>query len=156
MVHLPHPCTTNGITIALTKWTFVGKVMSLLFNMLSRFVTAFLPRSKHLLIPWLRSLSTVILEPKREYLSRFPLFPHQFALKWWDQMPWYLFFKCWVLSQIFHSPLSLSSRDPLVPLCFLPLKWYHLHIWDCWISPGSLDSSLWVNQASILHDVVWI
>ena len=56
---------TTGKTIALTRWTFVGKVMSLLFNMLSWFVIAFLPRSKCLLISWLESLSTVILEPKK-------------------------------------------------------------------------------------------
>ena len=56
---------TTGKTIALTRWTFVGKVMSLVFNMLSRSVIAFLPRSKHLLISWLQSLSAVILEPKK-------------------------------------------------------------------------------------------
>ena len=56
---------TTGKTIALITQTFVGKVMSLLFNMLSRFVIAFLPRSKHLLISWLQSPSTVILEPKK-------------------------------------------------------------------------------------------
>ena len=56
---------TTGKTIALTKWTFVGKVMSLLFNMLSRFATAFLPRSEHLLISWLQSPSAVILEPRK-------------------------------------------------------------------------------------------
>ena len=56
---------TTGKTITLTIWTFVGKVISLLFNMLSRFVIAFLPRSKHLLISWLRSPSAVILEPKK-------------------------------------------------------------------------------------------
>ena len=56
---------TTGKTIALTRQTFVGKVMSLLFNMLSRLVIAFLPRSKHLLISWLQSLSTVILEPRK-------------------------------------------------------------------------------------------
>ena len=56
---------TTGKTIALTRWTFVGKAMSLLFNMLSRFVIAFLLRSKHLLISWLQSPSTVILEPKK-------------------------------------------------------------------------------------------
>ena len=56
-----HPYMTTGQTIALTRWTFVGKVMSLFFNMLYRFVIAFLPRSKHLLIPWLQSPSAVIL-----------------------------------------------------------------------------------------------
>ena len=65
MVQLSHPHTTTGKTVALTRWTFVGKVMSLLFNMLSSFVIAFLPRSKHLLISWLQSPSAVILEPKK-------------------------------------------------------------------------------------------
>ena len=63
-VQLSHPYTTTGKTIALTRWTFVGKVMSLLFNMLSRLVITFLPRSKRLLISWLQSPSTVILEPQ--------------------------------------------------------------------------------------------
>ena len=61
-VQLSHPYMTTGKTIALTRWTFVGKVMSLLFNMLSRLVVTFLPRSKRLLISWLQSLSAVILE----------------------------------------------------------------------------------------------
>ena len=56
---------TTGKTIALTRWTFVGKVMSLHFNMLSRLVIAFLPRSKHILISWIQSPSAVILEPKK-------------------------------------------------------------------------------------------
>ena len=59
------PYMTTGKTIALTRWTFVGKVMPLLFNMLSRFVIAFLPRSKCLVISWLQSPSAVILEPKK-------------------------------------------------------------------------------------------
>ena len=65
MVHLSHPYMTSGKTIALTRWTFVGKVMSLLFNMLSRLVIAFLPRSKSLLISWLQSPSTVFLKTKK-------------------------------------------------------------------------------------------
>ena len=64
-VQLSHPYMTTGKTIALTRWTFVGKVMSLLLNMLSRLVIAFLPRSKHLLISWLQSPSAVILEPPK-------------------------------------------------------------------------------------------
>ena len=73
MVQLAHPYMTTGKTIALTRQTFVGKVKSLLFNMLSRFFIAFLPRSKHLLISWLQSPSAVILEPKKIRLSVFPL-----------------------------------------------------------------------------------
>ena len=65
MVQLSHPYMTTGKTTALTTQTFVSKVMSGLFNMLSRFVIAFLPRSKRLLISWLQSPSAVILEPKK-------------------------------------------------------------------------------------------
>ena len=65
IVQLAHPYVTTGKTIALTRWTLVGKVMCLLFNMLPRLVITFLPRSKHLLISWLQSPSAVILEPKR-------------------------------------------------------------------------------------------
>ena len=65
MVQLSHPHLTTGKTIALTRWTFVGKVTSLLFHMLSRFVIAFLPRSKCLLTSWLQSPSAVILEPRK-------------------------------------------------------------------------------------------
>ena len=65
IVQLSHPYMTTGKTIALTRQTFVGKVTSLLFNMLSRLVITFLPRSKHLLISWLLSTSAVILEPKK-------------------------------------------------------------------------------------------
>ena len=64
-VQLSHPYMTTGKTIALTRWTFVGKVISLLFNMLSRLVITFFPRSKHLLISWLQSPSAVILEPPK-------------------------------------------------------------------------------------------
>ena len=85
LVQLSHPYMTTRKTIAWTRWTFVDKVMSLLFNILSRLVITFLPRSKHLLISWLQSPSAVILEPS---LSLFPLFPHLFAMKWWDQVPW--------------------------------------------------------------------
>ena len=65
MVQLSHPYMTAGKTIALTRWTFVSKVLSLLFNMLSRLVITFLPRSKPLLISWLQSPSAVILEPRK-------------------------------------------------------------------------------------------
>ena len=102
---------TTGKIIALTVCTFVGKVMSLLLNMLSQLVITFLPRSKCLLISWLQSSSTVTLEPKKiKSVTVSLLFPHLSAMKWWDWMPWSLFFQCWVLSQLFHSPPSLSKR----------------------------------------------
>ena len=78
IVQLSNPYMTTGKTIALTRWTFVDKVMSLLFNMLSRLIITFLPRSKRLLISWLQSLSAVILEPQKISL---PLFPHLLAMK---------------------------------------------------------------------------
>ena len=65
MVQLSHPYITTGKALALAKWTLVGKVMSLLFDSLSRFVISFLPRRKRLLVLWLQSLSAVILEPKK-------------------------------------------------------------------------------------------
>ena len=78
IVQLSHSSVTTGKTIALTRRTFVGKVMSLLFNMLSRLVIAFLPRNKHLLIPWLQSPSAVIWEPPKiksaTVSTVFPLF----------------------------------------------------------------------------------
>ena len=85
IVQLSHPHMTSGKTIALTIRTFVIKVVSLLFNM-SRLVITFLSRSKHLLLSWLQLPSAVILEPPK-IKSLFPLFPHPFAMKWWNQMP---------------------------------------------------------------------
>ena len=81
IVQLSHPYMTTGKTIALTRWTFVDKVMSLIFNMLSKLVITFLPRSKCLLISWLQSPSAVILEPRKIKSAFFPLFPHLFAIK---------------------------------------------------------------------------
>ena len=81
IVQLSHPYMTTGKTIALTRRIFVGKVMSLLLNMLSRLVITFLPRSKRLLISWLQSTSAVIWEPKKQSLTLFPLFPHLFPMK---------------------------------------------------------------------------
>ena len=84
IVQLSHPYMTTGKSIALRRWTFVSKVMYLLFNM-SRLVITFLPRSKRFLISWLQSPSAVILEPPK---IKSALFPHLFAMKWWDRMPW--------------------------------------------------------------------
>ena len=89
MVQLLHPYTITGKTIVLPIWTFFSKVMPLLFNTLSRFVIAFFPRSKRLLLLWLQSLSAVILEPKKIKSVTASTFPFLFAMKWWDQMPWF-------------------------------------------------------------------
>ena len=87
MVQLSHPYTTTGKTIALTIQTFVRKVMSLLFNMLSWFVIAFLPRSKCLLISWLQvTICSDFGAPQNKVSHCFHCFP--IYLPWWDQMPW--------------------------------------------------------------------
>ena len=89
MVQFLHLYMTDRKTTALTMWTFVVKVVSLVFNMLSRLVIAFFPRSKHLLISWLQSPSAVILEPKKINSASISIyFPYLFAMKWWDQVPW--------------------------------------------------------------------
>ena len=87
-VQLSHPYMTTGKTIALTRQTFVGKLMSLLFNMLSRLVITFLPRSKCLLISWLQSPSAVTLEPRKIKSDTVSIVSPSFAMKWWDRMPW--------------------------------------------------------------------
>ena len=120
-VQLSHPYMTTGKTIALTRWTFVGKVISLLFNMLSRLVKTFLPRSKRLLISWLHSPSAVILEPKRiKFITAFIFSPSIYhevmGLDAMILVLWTLSFK----PAFSHSPLSLSSRGFLVPHHFLP------------------------------------
>ena len=119
-VELSHPYMTTGKTIILTRQTFVGKVMSLLLNMLSRLVITFLARSKRLLISWLQSPSAMILEPrKNEVCHCVHCFPIYFP--WTDETRCHdLSFLNVELNQLFHSPLSLSSRGVLVPLHFLP------------------------------------
>ena len=114
---LSHPYMTTGKTIALTRWTFVGKVMSLLFNIPSRLVIAFLPRSKCLLISWLQSPSGVILEPPKIVCHCF----HCFLIICHEVMgPDAMIFVFWMLS--FKPNFSLSSftlRSSLVFLYFL-------------------------------------
>ena len=99
VVQFSHPYMTTGKTIAFTRQIFVYNVS--VFNMLSRLVIAFLPRSEHLLTSWLQSPSAVTLESKKIKSSLFPLFSHLFAMKYRDQMPWSSFFECWVLSSFF-------------------------------------------------------
>ena len=120
MVQLSHPFTTTGKTIALTRWTFVGKVMSLLFNMLSRLVITFLPRSKRLLISWLQSPSAVILEPRKIKSDTVSTVSPSICHAVIEPDAKILVFRMLSLSQHFHSPLSLSSRGSLYVLHFLP------------------------------------
>ena len=102
MVQLSHLYMTTRKSTSLTLQTFVSKVISLIFNMLSRFGITFLPKSKGLLILWLQSPSAVILEAEKiKSITVSIFFPTAMIL---------VFFQCWVLSQLFHSPLSFSSR----------------------------------------------
>ena len=105
IVQLSHPYMTTGKTIALSRWTFVGKVMSLLYKEQAPFnFMAAITICSDFGAPKIKSAT----------------FPHLFAMKLWDWMPWPSFSECWVLGQLFHSRLSLSSRGSLVLLCFLP------------------------------------
>ena len=104
IVQLSHTYMTTGKTIALTKPTFVSKVISLLFNMLSRFIIAFLPRSKRQLIPWLQSPSAVILEPKKIVCHSFHSFPIYLP---WSDGTGCLILVFWMLN--FKPTFSLSS-----------------------------------------------
>ena len=124
--------------------------------MLSRFVIAFLSRSKCRLISWKQSLSTVILEPKEIKSVIVSIFPHLFAMKWWSHMPWSSFFEYWVLSQLFHSPLSPSSGGFLVILHFVHKGGVICISEVIDISPGNLDSSLCFIQQCISQDVLCI
>ena len=132
MVELSHLYMTTGKAISLiTIQTFVSKVLFLLFNMLSfRFVIAFLPRNKRVLILRLQLPSAVILEPKKRKSVTASTFPSSICHEWWNWMHDISFLNV-VLSQPIHSPLS-PSRCSLVFLYFLPSEWYHLHIWGCW------------------------
>ena len=116
---------TTGKTIALTRWTLVDKVMSLLFNMLSRFVIAFLSRSKRLLILWMHSPSAVILEPKKTKSIVISPFPTSICHEVMDPDAMILVFWMLSLNQLFHSSLSPASRGSLVLLHFLPWEWCH-------------------------------
>ena len=88
IVQLSHPSMTTGETIALMRRTFVGKLMSLLFSVLSRLIIAFLPRRKHLLISSLQSPSAVILAPKKIKSFTVSIVSHLLAMKWWDWISW--------------------------------------------------------------------
>ena len=147
---------TTGKTIVLTKWTLVGQVMSLLFNMLSRLIKTFLPRSKHLLISWLQSPSAVILDPKKIKSLTVSMVSPSICHEVMGPDAMILVF--WTLS--FKPTYSLSSFTFIKRLfrssLFSAISWCHLHIWGIDISPGNLDSNLCFIQPGILHDVLCI
>ena len=153
-VQLSHPYMATGKTIALARWTFVDKVMSLLFNMLSRFVITFLPRSKHLLISWLQSLSAVILEPRKIKSTTLSFVSASICDEVLGLEAMILVF--WMLS--FKPTFSLSSfiKRLFSSSSLSAIEWCHLHIWGYCISPGNPDSSLVFLQPSVSHDVLCI
>ena len=123
---------TTGKTIALTRQIFVGKAMSLIFNMLSRLVITFLPRSKHLLISWVQSQSALRLEPKKVRSVTVSTVSPSICREVMEPDDMILVF--WRLS--FKPTLSLSSlissRGSSVLLHFLPWRWSHMNIWGYW------------------------
>ena len=129
MVQITYPYMTTGKTIALTRWTFAGKVMSLLFNMLSKFVIAFLPRSNHLLISRLQSLSTVIVEPKKIKSVTVSIFSPSISHEVMGQMHYlhFLNVEFWAnfftilfhLHQMLFSSSSLSAMSIVSSGCFV-------------------------------------
>ena len=126
MVQFSHSYITTGKTIALALWTFIGKVMSLLSNTPPRFVIAFLSRSKCLLISWLQSPSAEILEPKKIKSLTVSIFSPTICHRVMGPNTMIL-----VYSVLYFKPsfsLCSLSRGSLVPLCFLPLEWCHLHV----------------------------
>ena len=155
MFQLSHPYMTTIKTIALTVQTFVGKIMLLLLNTLSRFVIAFLPRSKHLLISWLQSQSSVTLEPKKIVCHCFHLFfiylPRSDRTRCHDLSFWTLSCTPAFALSFFTFIKRLFSSSLL-----LPLGWCHLHISGCWFCPSNLDSSLRFIQPRISDEVLCI
>ena len=150
--HLSHPYMTTGKAIALTRWTFVGKLISLLFNMLSRLVITFLPRSKRLLIAQLQSPSAVILEHKNIVCHCFPIY-----------FPWVMgqdgmIFVFWMLS--FKPTLSLSSftfiRRIFSSSSLSAIRVVHLHIWGYWYFSRQSWFQLVLLPAQRFHDVLCI
>ena len=119
-VQLSHPYMTTGKTIALTRWTFVGKVMSLLFNKLSKLVITFLPRSRHLLISRLQSPSAVILEPQKIKPATVSIVSPYTCHEVMGPDAMIFIFSMLSFKPNFHSPLSLSPRGSLILLHFLP------------------------------------
>ena len=120
IVQLLYPYMITGKTIALTRHYFVSKVMSLLFNMLSRLVITFLPRSKRLLTSWLQSPSAMILEPPKIKSLTVSTVSPSICHEVMGPDARILVFWMSSFKPTFHSPLSLSSRGYLIPLHFLP------------------------------------
>ena len=132
LVQLSQPYLTTGKTIVLTIQTFVNRIISLLSNTLSMFVTAFLPKSSLLLSSWLYSLSSLILEPNKRKFVIISTFSPFICREIMGPDAVILYLLILHFKPVFHSPPSPSSRGSLVSLYFMPLQWYYPHIWGCW------------------------
>ena len=143
---------TTGKTRALPRWTFVGKVISLLFNMLSRLVIVFLSRSKWLLISRLQSPSAVILEPLKIKSLTVSIVTSSVCHEVVGPNAMIFVFECWVLSQLFHSPVIFIKF--FFAFCHKGGVICVSEVID--ISLGNLDSSLCFIQPGISHDVLCI
>ena len=156
-IQLPHPYMTAGKTTALTTWTFVGKVISQLFNMLSRLIITFLPRSKRLLISWLQSPPAVILEPKKIKSVNVSIVSPSICHKVMAQDAMIFIFLNVEFQASFFTLLSHFHQEALQ----FPFTFCHKGGVICTsevidISPGSLDFSLCFIQPGISHDVFCI
>ena len=156
MVQLLHPYMTTGKNIALTVQTFVAKGwLHFLIHCLGLSELSFQGASIFLFRGCSHHLQWFWNPPKIKFVT-FSTFSPSICHKVMGLDATILVFECWVLIQLFHSPLSPSSRGSSVPLCFLPLEWYHLHIWGCsYFSQQSLfqlvSNPAWYFAWCILH-----
>ena len=146
----------TGKTIALTRWTILGKVLSLLLNMLSSFAIAFLPRSKYLLISWLQSPSAVILEPRKIKSTTVSIVSPSICHEGMGLDAMNSAFEYSVLSQLFHFPLTPSSEALYFFFAFCHYGGV-IHISEVIdISPDNIVPILCIIQPDISHDVLCI
>ena len=144
MIQLSHPYMTMGKTIALTIQIFVSKVISLLFNTLCRFVIAFLLRSKCLLICGCNNCQKWFWSPSKQSVTVSIFFP--IYLPWSGGNECHDFFECCILSQLFHFPLSNSSRGSLILFYFCHKGGVICISEIVDIAPNNLDSCLWITS----------
>ena len=155
MVQLSHPYMTNGKTIALTRQTFASKVMSLLFNMLS--IGHNFSSKEQMYFNFMAAVTICSDFGAQKYkvwhcFHCFLIYFHEVM----GPMPWSSFSECWALSQLFRSPLLLSSRGFLAPLHFLPKGWCHLPICGYWYFSWQTLFQLVLHPIWISHDVLCI
>ena len=156
MVQFSHPYMSTGKTIALAIWTFAGKVMSRLFNMLSMLVITFLPRNKSLLISWLQSLSAVILEPKKIKSLTVSILSLSICHEVMGIEVMIFDFLMLSFKPDFSPSCFIFIKRLFVPLHFFPKGWCHLHIWGYWYFSQQSWFQLSLHPARHLHDVLCI